>query len=116
MAWGRIMRMLASITSIYLRSLELVFTFLMPTTVDVGEVQDIMMSSKDIWGPINDVISSKSFGVLEKATITVEWHVEDTQPTADFERLQGVYEEAMKELHWHKRRILVMTHHKHSYT
>ncbi|KZT64435.1 hypothetical protein DAEQUDRAFT_612247 [Daedalea quercina L-15889] len=118
-AWMRILRTLTTMASIHLRSLEFVLTIFSASVADVAGAMDIA-EAKESWAPINSIIgdsvSGRYFSELKRAAVTLEWHIADTLPSSDVKRLQGAIEEGMKELDWHKRDILVITHHEHSFT
>lgn len=114
-AWASIEQMLRSIASLYLRSLELVFTIFRATGPAGGGTMDLTDSNVD-WGPINNVISTKHFGALEKASVTLDWHVMDTIPPGDVERFRDMIDKGLKQLDWHRRGLLTVTHHNHSWS
>ncbi|TFY54398.1 hypothetical protein EVJ58_g8886 [Rhodofomes roseus] len=114
-AWTKIGLMLQTMKSVHLRSFELVFTIFRGTGPAGGGSMDLADFNIN-WGPINEMISNKEFGALEKAAVTLEWHLMDTLPPGSAEHMQSMIEEGMKQLDWYKRGILTITHNKHPFT
>lgn len=104
--------MLSTITSPSLQNIELLFTIYRPA-IDMNAAFKVMQS-KDGWIPINLILGSGVFAELKKAAIVMEWYIEKSPPDAETRQLQISIEEAMKELEWHKRGILSITHHEHT--
>ena len=117
LSWVKIANMLRSITSTSLHSIELVFTILRASVTDnPGGPNGATLAGS--WGPINDVLARECFRNLEKAKITLDWRIANTMPRLGeaIEPFQKAVQEGMRQLAWHKRGIMTITHVGHAVT